>query len=147
MPKKKPAKIQSSPSLKTRDYNASPPEANYINLTYLQEIAGGDVRFMSDIIILFLQQSPENVKNLNFLAKQNDWENLRKLVHKMRSPITLVGIEKLLKLLTKLEANTSKLIRLESVPSLVNLFTEVWEKAVIELQIKLNNLSQNNLEE
>ncbi|MDQ4140974.1 MAG: hypothetical protein M3142_10665, partial [Bacteroidota bacterium] len=130
MPKKKQTTTPFSFSLKS--------QGNYVNLNYLKEIAGGDLNFITDIINLFLQQSPENVKNLNFYAKQKDWESLKKLAHKMRSPITLVGIEKLLELLPKLEADGSQIKTLESIPSIVNLFTEVWEKAIIELQLQLD---------
>ncbi|MDQ3291712.1 MAG: hypothetical protein M3Q05_10525 [Bacteroidota bacterium] len=125
--------------------NLSQSEGSYVNLKYLQEIAGGDLNFITGIINLFLEQSPGNVKNLNIYAEQKDWESLKKLAHKMRSPLTLVGVDKLLELLSLLEADYNKMKTMDSISSILSLFTEIWEKAIIELQIKLDNLNRQGI--
>ena len=116
----------------------------FINLTYLRELAGGDNRFMAEMITLFLKQTPTNVSSLVLYLQQHDWENLKKLAHKMTSGVALMGIKDLQNFLTELQTYPKKQIDTDLLSLKVSELNNIYQKATSELQKELFGLTKSN---
>lgn len=62
------------------------------DLTYLNEMAGGDELFVKEIINYFLNNSPALLKLMKESALSGDFEKLYFTVHKLLPQLTFVGI-------------------------------------------------------
>ena len=62
------------------------------DLTYLNEMAGGDEAFMKEIISLFLETAPALILLMKQSALEGDMEKLHFSAHKLLPQLTFVGI-------------------------------------------------------
>ncbi len=115
-----------------------------INLNYLRELAGGDNQFMAEMISLFLKQTPGNMSTLILHLQKQDWENLKKLAHKMTSGVALMGIKELQNFLAELQTYPKKQIHTDLLPLKISELKDIYHKAAEELQKELFGLTQNN---
>ncbi len=116
-----------------------------VNLNYLRELAGGDNQFMAEMIALFLKQTPANVSTLIIYLQKQDWENLKKLAHKMTSGVALMGIQELQSLLTELQTYPKKQVNVDLLSTKVSELKDIYHKAALQLQKELFGLNQSNL--
>ncbi|QMU28970.1 Hpt domain-containing protein [Adhaeribacter radiodurans] len=119
-------------------------KGNFVNLKYLQEVGCNNAEFITEMITLVLQQTPENIKTLYYHTENQDWVNLKKSVHKMRSAATLVGVEELHTLINLVETYSARQVHLELLPILTNDLVRIWHKVLIELTEILNDLKSDN---
>ena len=56
-----------------------------INLSYLNDISGGDTSFQIELITIFLNQVPEFIANMDKFLSDNELENLAKEAHSAKS--------------------------------------------------------------
>ncbi|QNF34198.1 Hpt domain-containing protein [Adhaeribacter swui] len=117
-------------------------EEPVVNLTYLRDLAGGDTKFMTDMIALFLKQTPANMHLLTGYLEQQNWENLKKLAHKMTSGVALMGIQELQNFLAELQTYTLQPINVELIPIKIAAIMAIYQKAVLELEKELFALAQ-----
>ena len=109
-----------------------------VNFDYLVEFTEGDADFIKEIVTLFLQNTPSTLQSILEWNEKDDLESLRKEVHKFKSSISLLGIEKgmdsILIIENELTSNPLGALRKEEVYRL----NEICLKAIHEL----NNQSE-----
>jgi CheY-like chemotaxis protein len=108
----------------------SPP---YANLTYLKSISDGNKEFLKDIISTFNEQTPPLLKEMEEAAKNNDWEILGDLAHKVKPNLTLLGITQLGPLVLSIEADGRANESTATLATRTNLFIKTCKLAIIEL--------------
>ena len=65
-----------------------------IDLTYLNEIAGGDAEFMIDMIDIFIEQTPLYTEQLLVAVESKDWKTVGDIAHKIKPTLAFMGVEK-----------------------------------------------------
>lgn len=96
----------------------------YIDLSYLKEASGGNGSFIKEMILLFLKQTPDYLEQLKANYGESDWENFRKIMHKLKPTVTMMGIKKGEELIKKIEVRVKGQTELETVgPDLLQLET------------------------
>ncbi len=65
-----------------------------VNLSYLEEISGGDTNFQQELIGIFLNQIPVFISNLQDFFSDKDNENLAKEAHTAKSSVLIFMMEK-----------------------------------------------------
>lgn len=78
------------------------------NLTYLQDMAGGNSKVMQEMIEIFIEQIKDIIEGMNRAMEKKDWTNLSKLAHKAKSSVAIMGMGELegeLKILELLAAD------------------------------------------
>ncbi len=75
-----------------------------INLAELYELAKGDEEFIKEMIELFLEQSPSDIQEIGKAIKENDFDTIRAIAHRMKTSVGFMGLRPLLKPLSKMEA-------------------------------------------
>lgn len=89
-----------------------------IDLSHLKKISNNDEKFIHDILQALLKTFPETVTQIQQLTRENDWNSLRKIVHKIKPSLTMIGLksthEKAVRIeeLTKGQINDLKISKL-----------------------------------
>lgn len=92
---------------------------NKIDLSYLQEITGGDSEIMAEMVDLFLTETPKHLKNLKVLLANEQWVELGAEAHKLKPTLSYVGLTELNEKAQKIEYNGKKQENLDQVPGLI----------------------------
>lgn len=75
----------------------------HYNLTYLNQVFYGNESMVREIVQLFLQQSPELARTMTRCVRQSRWQELHPLAHKLKSSVTMLGMEALTPLVLEIE--------------------------------------------
>jgi HPt (histidine-containing phosphotransfer) domain-containing protein len=68
------------------------PNNLQIDLTYLNEIAGGDAEFMIDMIDIFIEQTPLYSEQLIEAVAAKDWKTVGDIAHKIKPTLAFMGV-------------------------------------------------------
>lgn len=78
------------------------------NLATLEQRAAGDVGFLKEILESYIQEMPLYLAEMELFLDSKNWEEVSKQAHKMKSPIALMGAEKLRKIYADIELEALK---------------------------------------
>jgi len=104
------------------------------NLDYLKEASGGNMEFVRQMAGIFLKQTPEFLQNLIQAGNNQDWVEFRKIMHKIKPTIVMMGIKKLESTVKELEICSKELKGLDKLPGLLNSMEDYCNKAYMELE-------------
>lgn len=65
---------------------------DYYDLTVLSRMTGGDKAFLKHMVQLFLTEAPKQVEEMRVAIENQDWTELGKTAHKIKSTIKSMGI-------------------------------------------------------
>ena len=72
------------------------PEKNdpvhHIHLDYLHQLSGNDKDFEKEILNQFVKQTPLELEHLERFIKENDFDNVRRTAHSLKSTVGYVGL-------------------------------------------------------
>ena len=103
------------------------PNNLQIDLTYLNEIAGGDAEFMIDMIDIFIEQTPIYSEQLIAAVGEKDWKTVGDIAHKIKPTLAFMGVNKAKEQMASIEQKARTETNVEEIS---NEFAEV--KAVCE---------------
>jgi PAS domain S-box-containing protein len=133
--------LQKKPALNLPALAAPAPEKKYINLAYLQELAEGDMDFVADILSMFMEQTPENIRNLQQLAAAHSWQQVKALAHKMKSSVVMIGNKQLEEIFTNLQLEALSDQAAVKIPPLIDQATEICAGAIAAIKAELQTLN------
>ncbi|WP_259111891.1 hybrid sensor histidine kinase/response regulator [Chryseobacterium sp. JUb7] len=101
----------------------------YIELTYMQSVSGGDLTFEKTVTQQFIDHIPHHLQQLTNAYQKNDFTTVKLRAHDMKSSTAIMGIlsqleEKLNILETATEQNPTVQKTLEEVKTRINLAVE-----------------------
>jgi len=108
-----------------------------LDLTYLNEISGGDEEFIVDMIETFLEETPKDVDDMKTQLEGQNWSELGKVAHKLKSSIKMFGFETLKNQVLFLEQSGKSGDNIDVLPAKVSEFLAGLEGAMTELRAKL----------
>ncbi|MFZ4799310.1 MAG: Hpt domain-containing protein [Bacteroidia bacterium] len=103
-----------------------------IDLTYLNEISGGDSSFIKEMLDLFINTTAIEVNEFDHLLAEGNYEAIGQLAHKMKAPIQMIGASVLFDRLRTIENDGKNRTNLEAIPNLIN-----------EVKVKIGDLSND----
>lgn len=65
-----------------------------IDLSYLDEVAGGNAEFIIEMIDIFLQQTPDYVASLKQAFEERDWKKIAEISHKIKPTLAFIGLHR-----------------------------------------------------
>ncbi len=71
----------------------SSEECSKINLSYLKRIAEGNDAFVIEMIEMFLNRTPQALDQMNECFQKQNWEELKKIVHRIKPSFAYVGMQ------------------------------------------------------
>lgn len=105
----------------------------HINLDYLKELSNGSNSFIVEMIDAFLEQTPEEISNLEKYLSANNFRALRGTANKIKPSFTFMGIKELVGVIKQVEEYAAKEISLEQLPGMIKTIKDVCELAIDEL--------------
>jgi HPt (histidine-containing phosphotransfer) domain-containing protein len=97
----------------------------------IRSISGGDPAFIKKMILLFIETVPQNVKELVDSCRSQNWEQVSKMAHKLKSTVDSMGIKSIHDDIRRVEAQAKAREDLEALPQKIE-----QVEAVISLCIR-----------
>lgn len=111
------------------------------DLTYLKEASSENYLFIKEMIEIFLKQTPEYLSILKANYKDEKWDEFKKVIHKLKPTVTMMGIKKGDILIKEMES----LVKNQGTSQIHPLFVElesVCEQAFVELNEDLSKINK-----
>jgi len=106
----------------------------YTDMTFLESFTGGNKEKMNKYINIFLQIYPKSLEEMKSYLSQGEYDRLRAVAHSLKPQITYMGIKGGPDLILKIEKNAGERVDVENLPTVLNEFQSVCDKAVEELK-------------
>jgi hypothetical protein len=114
-------------------------DSRLYDLTMVQSVSGGDEGFIKKMVALFIETVPQNVQDLKKALQEENWEQVGKTAHKLKSTIDSMGIKSIRREIREVEANAKQLESLQTIPSLVATIDLVINECIGQLQAEVLN--------
>ena len=101
--------------LETENKSISANKSNQINMAELTRFANGDKKFLSEMILLFINSVETGITNIDEAIRNNDWQNVFDFAHKMAAPTKQIGARHLYNEIKKLEDMAQQTEPMESI--------------------------------
>ena len=115
-----------------------------IDLTYLEEVSGGNNEFIVEMIDLFLAQTPAHIDELIAAVSAKEWKKIAELAHKVKPTLAFMGVESVKEKMAEIESNGRNEENYEDIVSEINQLQEVFKTIYAKLEIKKKELLQSN---
>jgi PAS domain S-box-containing protein len=109
----------------------------FIDLTYLSELAEGSEDFIVRMIRAFLVQTPQLIDQMKQGADSGNWQEVRAAAHKMKPSMDFIGIHSLKSVVAAIENDAHERKNLDKIPFMIAEVHRVCDKAMQELESML----------
>jgi len=147
--------------LKSSDASSGMPEegrevaVKYTNLDHLLHRPKSNPKLISEMISLYLQQTPPLVSTMKESLKQKDWNLLQSAAHKIIPSFSIMGIsadfedmakkiQEYARLRAEMDMNDERAINSQQIKELVLQLEKVCVQACKELEEELTNIKSSN---
>ena len=117
--------------------NAPIAEDKLYDLAMVKSVSGGDKEFIKKMIALFIETVPKDVKQLQASSSSQNWIQVGKIAHKLKSTIDSMAIKTIQKDIRTIETNAKEQSCVEILPPLIEKVNEVINACVEQLQLEL----------
>ncbi len=107
------------------------------DLSMVQSVSGGDEGFIKKMVSLFIETVPQNVEDLKTATQSENWEQVGKTAHKLKSTIDSMGIKSIRQEIRAVEANARGKESLQDIPALVSNIDSVIRECIGQLQTEV----------
>ena len=112
-----------------------------INLAFLIKSMRGKKEVINETINIFLEQIPEELSAIDEAIAKADFNSIRKSTHRMKSTVSLMGINAMEKILEEMELLASSQTGMDKITTLGNSLNLLSKQAIDEIQIEKLNYS------
>ncbi len=106
---------------------------NYINLSYLKNMVGGDAEMMQTMLDMLVEEIPDEMTKMVDSLTVENWEDIFQVSHKMKTTLGFVGNEDMTNINKSLEHAARHRVNLEEIPTMVIKLKELSHHVVAEL--------------
>ncbi|WP_109830734.1 Hpt domain-containing protein [Reichenbachiella versicolor] len=110
-----------------------------LDLSYLYTISDDDRDFVKDMIETIIKNTPENVAEIVAARKNENWNEVGRLVHKLKPSLLLLNIEHLTSHIKSFETNAKEQINLDEADLQLQQLEEYCSIIVSELTTEVAN--------
>ena len=104
------------------------------DLSMVQSVSGGDEGFIKKMVALFIETVPQNVEELIKATQSENWEQVGKTAHKLKSTVDSMGIKSIRQEIRTVEANAKQKQALEEISGLVTKISTVISECIEQLR-------------
>ncbi|HTR31178.1 MAG TPA: PAS domain S-box protein [Puia sp.] len=119
--------------------NMSSANQRLYDLTMVQSVSGGDEGFIKKMVALFIETVPQNMQDLKNALQAENWEQVGKTAHKLKSTIDSMGIKSIRQEIRTVESNAKQMESLADIPGLVNTIDNTIKECIVQLQAEVLN--------
>jgi len=117
--------------------NMIPGNSRLYDLSMVQSVSGGDENFIKKMVALFIETVPQNMQDLKNALNEENWDQVGKTAHKLKSTIDSMGIKSIRQEIRTVEANARQKEGLDVVPGLVATVDNVINECIGQLQAEV----------
>ena len=110
---------------------------NLIDLTFLQEITGGDKKQMQVFIQRFLNEVPATLQIIDKHLEKKNYTEIKKQLHVFRPQVEMMGIKNAVQLLQETENSISQNVSHNLLVSQLKIVVEICLNAMVELKMEV----------
>lgn len=114
---------------------------SYFDLTYLEESSLNDKKYVHKMVDLFITKTPGYLDELFLLHEQRNYIDLKKLAHKFKASVAIMGIQRAEVAIHNLEINIGNEKNYDEIEDLLNTIKDSCEKASEALKEHLESNS------
>ncbi len=111
-----------------------------IDLSYLNEISGGDSNFIKEMLELYVNTTATEARQYYDLLNAHNYDAIGHLAHKMKAPIQMLGANDLYNLVRSLEKYGKEGSNLDQIPAIIDEIQKQVEISIIEIKELLTTL-------
>jgi len=115
----------------------TPVNSRLYDLSMVQSVSGGDEGFIKKMVALFIETVPQNVLELKKALNEENWDQVGKTAHKLKSTIDSMGIKSLRQEIRSVEMNAKQKESLQELPTLIGTIDSVIKECIIQLQTEV----------
>lgn len=119
---------------------ASMSQQTYTDLSYLQELSGGEPELVKSAVEKFVDSTPEMLDRLDEHLTKGDYPQLAKAAHKLKSSVAFMGMNPTRDLIVEVEQTAKGDGDKSQLPQLVGHIRQAVEAAFVELQQKVTQM-------
>ncbi len=108
------------------------------DLSIVQSVSGGDKAFIKRMILLFIETVPQNLQDLNTALRSQNWEQVGKLAHKLKSTVDSMGIKSIHADIRSVEANAKQQKDLAEIAPKVEKIISTIDDCIEQLMKEIN---------
>jgi CheY-like chemotaxis protein len=103
------------------------------DLSIVQSVSGGDKAFIRKMILLFIETVPQNLTELSVALRTENWEQVGKMAHKLKSTVDSMGIKSIHGDIRAVETNAKQQKDLHEIPFKVEKIVSVIDLCIEQL--------------
>lgn len=107
---------------------------NYINLDYIDLMTDGDNDMKATMLEMLLEEIPTELEKMRAHLDGQEWEDLFKAAHKMKSTLSFIGNDGMTQANTAMEHNAKQEENLDKIPQYLSVLENTYLNAVLEIQ-------------
>lgn len=132
--------IQSNLGNKIKFEKSDEKTFTVINQEHLTVLSRGNKKFKKEVIEIFVEQCPKEIKELEFAITHKNYETIRSTSHKMKTSVGFIGLTQLLPELTKLEDLSNQRHEIEAIKIVFEEIKKISHQAIQELSFLLKEM-------
>lgn len=132
-----PATGKVSYNMNLNNNNMTGENSRLYDLSMVHSVSGGDEGFIQRMVALFIETVPQNVQDLKTAMQEENWEQVGKTAHKLKSTIDSMGIRSIRQEIRTVEANARQKESLQDIPSLVSNIDSVIRECIGQLRAEV----------
>jgi HPt (histidine-containing phosphotransfer) domain-containing protein len=107
-----------------------------INLDYLTDIMSGKKDLIRETIEIFVKQAAEDLPIINEAVDKSDFLTVKRFAHRMKSTITMMGINSLTQVLDEMETLGKEQSNMDRIKDLNKKLNSTYSQALEEIKIE-----------
>ncbi len=112
-----------------------------LDLSYLEEVTGGNSEMIVEMLRLFVNDTPDQLSNIERNVKDGDWDAVRAEAHKLKPTFQYVGMDGTHLLVAEVETKARNREQIERIPELVDSIIQNFNDVLGSLESKIKELS------
>lgn len=96
------------------EYLQTNPSSVKVDLSYLEDIAGGSNEFIIEMIDMFLQQTPGYCLEIKQGIIDQDWKKVSDLAHKIKPTLAFMGAHAAKEVMSSVETDSRNMTNLDT---------------------------------
>jgi CheY-like chemotaxis protein len=113
-----------------------------VNTESLKELTGGDDEFMSEMIEIYLRNTPAMLKEMKSSFRKNDFEKMKRTAHKIKSSFGMMGMTEPWQIADEIERTEEKDVDEKLLKSKLQKLSLLVSNSETELKRELQNLKK-----
>ena len=128
---------------KTPEIQEKKDEPVSVDMNNLFEIFDGDKEFITSLLEVFIQETPEDLNSLRNCVDREYYPRASTLAHKMKSSFMNLGLTKPGQYLQQIEVNIKNPEKVDEAKKSLRSFEELYNKALLDVNLQLIKLKNN----